>query len=142
MKLITLLTTSVLAIVTMSCATPDTTPRAEVSQSALTVTPLATDSLTQIENWTPTISSTNVEGQKLVQELLENNGGCKLPCWWGFTPGKTTWVEARQILEGRNIYKRARSERNFLCGCSCSTALSIQFREIHGAFLSHRKWSG
>ena len=97
MKLITLLTTSVLAIVTMSCATPDTTPRAEVSQSALTVTPLATDSLTQIENWTPTISSTNVEGQKLVQELLENNGGCKLPCWWGIR------------LERRHGSKRVRS---------------------------------
>jgi hypothetical protein len=23
-------------------------------------------------------------------ELYDTNGGCKLPCWWGVTPGKTT----------------------------------------------------
>jgi hypothetical protein len=43
------------------------------------------------------------EAQKLVQKLLENNGGCKLPCWWGITPGKTTWAEARQILEKTSL---------------------------------------
>ncbi len=30
------------------------------------------------------------EAQKMVQELLENNAGCRLPCWWGIVPGKTT----------------------------------------------------
>ena len=25
--------------------------------------------------------------------MLESNGGCELPCWWGFTPGKTGWAE-------------------------------------------------
>lgn len=40
----------------------------------------------------------------MVQELLENNGGCKLPCWWGITPGKTTWAEARKFLESFSIY--------------------------------------
>jgi hypothetical protein len=28
--------------------------------------------------------------QALVLDLLQNNAGCRLPCWWGFTPGKTT----------------------------------------------------
>ena len=23
-------------------------------------------------------------------DLLENNAGCELPCWWGFTPGETS----------------------------------------------------
>jgi hypothetical protein len=27
----------------------------------------------------------------MVLDLLKNNGGCRLPCWWGFTPGKTDW---------------------------------------------------
>lgn len=39
------------------------------------------------------------ETKKIVRDLLENNAGCQLPCWWGITPGKTTWSEARQILE-------------------------------------------
>jgi hypothetical protein len=44
------------------------------------------------------------EARKLVQELLENNGGCKLPCWWGITPGKTTWAEAHLFLESFAVY--------------------------------------
>lgn len=44
------------------------------------------------------------ESQKLVQDLLENNAGCRLPCWWGIQPGKTTWNEARQILEKVSSY--------------------------------------
>jgi len=32
------------------------------------------------------------------QELL-NNGGCRLPCWWGITPGKTTWNDAQRFLQ-------------------------------------------
>jgi len=23
--------------------------------------------------------------------MLETNGGCELPCWWGITPGETIW---------------------------------------------------
>lgn len=96
--------TSFLAIVMMSCAILDTAPMVETARSALTVTPLAINTPTQIENWTPTTTSTSAEGQKLVQKLLENNGGCKLPCWWGITPGKTAWVEARQILEKVSLF--------------------------------------
>jgi hypothetical protein len=32
--------------------------------------------------------------------LLENNGKCILPCWWGITPGKTTWADAEVFLSG------------------------------------------
>lgn len=44
------------------------------------------------------------EAKKMVQELLENNGACMLPCWWGITPGKTTWAEARYFLESFAVY--------------------------------------
>ncbi|MBL1196819.1 MAG: hypothetical protein D8M60_20900 [Chloroflexi bacterium] len=30
---------------------------------------------------------------------MENNGGCKLPCWWGITPGKSNWEETRAFFE-------------------------------------------
>jgi hypothetical protein len=44
------------------------------------------------------------EAREMVKELLENNAGCKLPCWWGITPGKTTWLEARNFLESFAVY--------------------------------------
>ncbi len=31
------------------------------------------------------------EERAFVVEMLETNGGCELPCWWGVTPGETTW---------------------------------------------------
>ncbi|MCZ2122889.1 MAG: hypothetical protein LC108_11565 [Anaerolineales bacterium] len=31
--------------------------------------------------------------------ILQNNGGCDLPCFLGITPGQTQWIEAKQILE-------------------------------------------
>lgn len=30
--------------------------------------------------------------------MLEKNGGCELPCWWGITPGKTSWQDAAHFL--------------------------------------------
>jgi hypothetical protein len=46
------------------------------------------------------------EAKKLVQDLLENNAGCQLPCWWGITPGKTAWADARSFLESFSLYIR------------------------------------
>jgi hypothetical protein len=39
------------------------------------------------------------EAQALVLELLETNGGCSLPCWWGMTPGKTEWLPSKAFLD-------------------------------------------
>ena len=44
------------------------------------------------------------DAKKLVRKLLEDNAGCHLPCWWGITPGKTTWAEARHFLESFSVY--------------------------------------
>jgi hypothetical protein len=40
-----------------------------------------------------------VDAQKLLDDLLMNNAGCNLPCFWGITPGITTWEEAKSFLE-------------------------------------------
>lgn len=53
---------------------------------------------------TPLPTLTNDRAKELVRELLENNAGCRLPCWWGITPGKTTWVDARHFLESFALY--------------------------------------
>ena len=39
-----------------------------------------------------------------LKDILQNNNGCKLPCWWGITPGKTTWAEAKQFLDSFTLY--------------------------------------
>ncbi len=112
MRLCRLLMTSFFALVMMSCAISNTTPMVETSRPALTATLLATDIPTQIENSIPTTSPSKEEGQKLVQKLLEDNGGCKLPCWWGIIPGKTTWVDARQILEKVSLFVSGQESEN------------------------------
>jgi hypothetical protein len=45
----------------------------------------------------PTLAPT--DAQALIIDLLQNNAGCRLPCWWGFTPGITHWEDARRYLE-------------------------------------------
>jgi hypothetical protein len=45
----------------------------------------------------PTLSAD--QAQSLVLDLLQTNGGCKLPCWWGITPGETRTQETRSFLE-------------------------------------------
>lgn len=53
----------------------------------------------------PTVGAINPrDAQQLVKYLLDTNAGCKLPCWWGITPGETPWREARQILEKTSLY--------------------------------------
>ena len=50
---------------------------------------------------TPTPLPTLVVEEKLAvsKELLTINAGCRLPCWWGFTPGETKWEDAKSFLE-------------------------------------------
>jgi hypothetical protein len=39
-----------------------------------------------------------------VVEMLQTNGGCELPCWWGITPGVTRWDDMIQFFGERNIH--------------------------------------
>jgi hypothetical protein len=71
---------------------------------APTLIPTTTKTLESSQTAIPKGTLTPKEAQKMVQGLLENNGGCMLPCWWGITPGKTTWAEARKFLESFSIY--------------------------------------
>ena len=41
---------------------------------------------------------TGEEEDGLLVDLLATNGGCELPCWWGITPGATSWQEAKHIF--------------------------------------------
>ncbi len=63
------------------------------SQPTVTASPTETPTLTPL----PTLPAD--EAMDLVVELLNTNAGCQLPCYWGFTPGTTSWDEAGQFLE-------------------------------------------
>ena|GEM_PF-1161036 len=70
-----------------------------------TVAPIVRPSITPVPTLTPLTPSLTPlptlpldEAEALVLELLETNGGCELPCWWGITPGGTTWQEAFNFL--------------------------------------------
>jgi len=34
-----------------------------------------------------------------VTSLFSENGGCEIPCWWGFTPGETSWIELKKFID-------------------------------------------
>ena len=61
-----------------------------------TITPIFIPTMTALP-LLPTLSQS--EAETLIMELLTNNTGCKLPCWWGFTPGQSIWNRAKQYLE-------------------------------------------
>jgi hypothetical protein len=75
--------------------TPSTTPTSRPAPSrTMTLTPKPTATTT----WTPLPTLAYAEARAMVRDLLENNGGCKLPCWWGIVPGETDWSSAKQCL--------------------------------------------
>ena len=65
-----------------------------VPTSTVTASPRPTFTITLTP--LPTIPKDKILA-KLDQLYLYNNG-CKLPCWWGITPGITTWSDARNFL--------------------------------------------
>jgi hypothetical protein len=75
-----------------------------------TVTETSTQSDTPVPSETPVPSQTGTptstplptllpgEAKALIYELLQTNGGCELPCWWGITPGETTWKDTYNLI--------------------------------------------
>jgi hypothetical protein len=74
------------------------TPTPAPSATSLpTTTP--TENPTPTVTWTPLPTLPPEESRERVSDLFLNNAGCRLPCWWGMTPGQTDWNTARQFLE-------------------------------------------
>jgi hypothetical protein len=90
-------------LVTAVPASDTPVPASATATLRPTLPPTATNAATP--TWTPepptptpgpTLSEKDTE--TLILDLLHNNGGCELPCWWGFTPGKTDWTTARDFF--------------------------------------------
>lgn len=84
-----------------------------VAPMPLEDTQAASSNPTQLSNSTHTITTTaspapsslpimptlpSEIAEEFVNKLFLDNQGCLLPCWWGFTPGLTSWYEARHLL--------------------------------------------
>src|SRR5512138_2325272 len=52
-----------------------------------TLKPTTTTTPTLPATFTPVPTLTTKQAQTKIRELFETNGRCKLPCWWGITPG-------------------------------------------------------
>ncbi|MDH5508598.1 MAG: hypothetical protein OEZ02_15355 [Anaerolineae bacterium] len=91
-------------------ATTNTTIVSEISADISTHAPSSTNtpepSATYISTTTPTLHLTQTplptlppdEAQALILALLRDETDCHLPCWFGVTPGGTTWLEAYNFL--------------------------------------------
>jgi hypothetical protein len=82
-----------LALSLLAACAPAASPAATSSPTSA-----ARPSSTLRPTWTPLPTLPAEEALKMVHELFTTNAGCRLPCWWGITPGVTTWEEARQFF--------------------------------------------
>ncbi len=53
---------------------------------------------------TPTFAPTLTDGQEEFETLLQTNGGCELPCWWGFIVGESTQNDWFHFLDTRTFH--------------------------------------
>jgi hypothetical protein len=74
---------------------PSSTPTATITPMPIATTKMEA---TITETISPTPTLTDTELSQLALDLLENNNGCQLPCWWGITPGQTTWDTAYELI--------------------------------------------
>lgn len=69
--------------------------------SACNAAPQAPSSLAPPQTPAPTellFSTASEAPPRSIVDLLKDNGGCKLPCWWGIFPGVTTWPAAERLI--------------------------------------------
>lgn len=85
--------------VTRTTPTPDQPVSPIPSDTPLPAqTPILAVTVPPTETMIPHPSLSSEEPLEAVRALFENNGGCRLPCWWGFIPGETEWTKARSYL--------------------------------------------
>jgi hypothetical protein len=91
-----------LPAVTATCAAPRPPDAPSTAQPPAPLPTLPSTPFVQAPQpsptWTPLPTLMPHEAVATVQDLLLTNRGCSLPCWWGITPGRTTWQEAQHVL--------------------------------------------
>jgi hypothetical protein len=95
----------VLSTLPLGCSSENTQTYASTKGMITTTIPHSTTSITSttstlspVYTWTPIPTLPPADALEKLLGLYSNNGGCSLPCWWGITPGQSTWREAREQL--------------------------------------------
>jgi hypothetical protein len=73
-----------------------------------TIIPTFTNTVSETPTPTPTITATWVPptlNDYSIQTLIDTNGNCELPCWWGLVPGKTTKEQVVSFFDQIDINK-------------------------------------
>lgn len=90
----TTVTSTIAALPTHTSPTPAQVLASSTPEETLSTPPTAISAPT----WTPIPTLSSEMSQSALVNLYSNNGGCQIPCWWGITPGVTTWAQANEIL--------------------------------------------
>jgi len=77
----------------MPTLTLTTKPTTKTPEPNLTVRPFTR---------TPGPTLSPEKARQLIDNAQKTNLGCELPCWWGITPGKTSWDEAQAFFSALN----------------------------------------
>lgn len=95
---------------TTSLQEPSSPTLMEIPSATLTLIPTHTATSTPVRSdLTPlpthAATLTPEERNAFIVDLMINNGGCPLPCFWGLIPGETEWEEANRMFQplGNNI---------------------------------------
>jgi len=91
--------------------TPDDTPVITPGPATIMPIPEITKSPLMVSSTNTPFStitkkpySSYKEWEENVLRLLNTNGGCKLPCFWGISPGKTSWQSGVEFLRGIDLF--------------------------------------
>jgi hypothetical protein len=88
-----------LPTVRIDTPTPTRTTNSEsiktlITTPSMTVTPRAV-----LPTDTPIATLSKDLAYARFENLLQTNGDCQLPCWWGIIPGNTSFIDAQNILK-------------------------------------------
>lgn len=99
----------ILLFLLAGCGTVDS-PLVQATSTPITILPVETaiisptllpepTSTIMIPTPSPLPTLPPAEAEAMIFDLLQNNEGCLLPCWWGLTPGKSSQKDAQSLLE-------------------------------------------
>jgi len=94
-----------LAVSTATISSSTLLPTETIPSSTLLSTETLTLIPTETKVPTPTLYLTplpTLSFYKTAYQMYEANNICSLPCWWGITPGVSTWTEAQQYIDHFN----------------------------------------
>ena len=109
------------AVRTTIAQVPPSSPKGTVAATRLRPTPTFV-----LPTSLPSPTLTIQQERAVVVAMLEDNGDCELPCWWGITPTVTTWQAVRDLLAS---YGKQTSSFQYADG---TTAHSTRDFEVQG----------